>query len=143
MFALGELLGIPDAARSPTTGSRAIRDGFEDREYGGWFAEDPAGVPRQGGLRALVRAARRAPARRSPARPAARAARGGGGGDDAPLLVGGAKAPPGGVGRRGEQTEPYRGANANMHMVEAFLAAGDATGEPRWFDRARCGSPSG
>ena len=23
-----------------------------------------------------------------------------------------------------------------MHMVEAFLAAGDATGDPAWFDRA-------
>ena len=34
------------------------------------------------------------------------------------------------------EPEPYRGANANMHMVEAFLAAGDATGEPRWAARA-------
>ena len=32
--------------------------------------------------------------------------------------------------------EPYRGANSSMHMVEAFLAAGDATGDPRWNDRA-------
>ena len=33
--------------------------------------------------------------------------------------------------------EDYRGANSSMHMVEAFLAAGDATGDPRWFERAR------
>jgi len=32
--------------------------------------------------------------------------------------------------------EDYRGANANMHMVEAFLAAGDATGDRVWADRA-------
>jgi mannose/cellobiose epimerase-like protein (N-acyl-D-glucosamine 2-epimerase family) len=32
--------------------------------------------------------------------------------------------------------EPYRGANSSMHMVEAYLAAGTATGDPRWFDRA-------
>lgn len=35
--------------------------------------------------------------------------------------------------------EPYRGANANMHSVEAFLAASDALGEPggaRWRERA-------
>lgn len=32
--------------------------------------------------------------------------------------------------------EPYRGANANMHAVEAFLAASDATGDGRWRDRA-------
>ncbi|MFE5332848.1 AGE family epimerase/isomerase [Embleya sp. NPDC056575] len=32
--------------------------------------------------------------------------------------------------------EPYRGANSNMHAVEAFLAAADATGEARWRERA-------
>jgi mannose/cellobiose epimerase-like protein (N-acyl-D-glucosamine 2-epimerase family) len=32
--------------------------------------------------------------------------------------------------------EPYRGANANMHMVEAFLAAYDATGDDVWAQRA-------
>jgi mannose/cellobiose epimerase-like protein (N-acyl-D-glucosamine 2-epimerase family) len=31
---------------------------------------------------------------------------------------------------------PYRGANANMHALEALLAAGEATGEERFFDRA-------
>ena len=30
----------------------------------------------------------------------------------------------------------YRGINANMHAVEALLSAADATGEPRWRDRA-------
>jgi mannose/cellobiose epimerase-like protein (N-acyl-D-glucosamine 2-epimerase family) len=32
--------------------------------------------------------------------------------------------------------DPYRGVNANMHAVEALLAASDATGDPRWRDRA-------
>lgn len=32
--------------------------------------------------------------------------------------------------------EPYRGANANMHVVEALLAAHDVTGEAIWRDRA-------
>ena len=32
--------------------------------------------------------------------------------------------------------EAYRGANANMHATEAFLAMGDATGEPIWHQRA-------
>ena len=32
--------------------------------------------------------------------------------------------------------EDYRGANSSMHMVEAFLAAGDATGDPQWYARA-------
>ena len=32
--------------------------------------------------------------------------------------------------------DPYRGQNANMHLVEALLAAFAATGEPRFLDRA-------
>ena len=32
--------------------------------------------------------------------------------------------------------EPYRGVNANMHTVEAFLAASDVTGDPLWRARA-------
>jgi sulfoquinovose isomerase len=33
-------------------------------------------------------------------------------------------------------TEGYRGANSNMHAVEAFLAAADATGDSWWVHRA-------
>ncbi|MBM6551468.1 AGE family epimerase/isomerase [Marinomonas ostreistagni] len=32
--------------------------------------------------------------------------------------------------------EDYRGANANMHATEAFLALWDATGEMKWLDRS-------
>jgi mannose/cellobiose epimerase-like protein (N-acyl-D-glucosamine 2-epimerase family) len=34
-------------------------------------------------------------------------------------------------------TEDYRGANANMHSVEAFIAVADATGNDLWIDRAQ------
>lgn len=34
------------------------------------------------------------------------------------------------------RSEDYRGVNANMHTVEAYLAAADVTGERRWLDRA-------
>ena len=33
-------------------------------------------------------------------------------------------------------SEPYRGANSNMHSVEAYLAAADASGDRTWRDRA-------
>lgn len=33
-------------------------------------------------------------------------------------------------------TEDYRGANANMHTLEASLAAWDATTDPRWLEKA-------
>lgn len=32
--------------------------------------------------------------------------------------------------------DPYRGLNANMHAVEALLAAGDVTADPAWHERA-------
>ncbi|GEP33488.1 N-acylglucosamine 2-epimerase [Nocardioides szechwanensis] len=32
--------------------------------------------------------------------------------------------------------DPYRGINANMHTVEALLAAGDVTGDQTWHERA-------
>jgi sulfoquinovose isomerase len=35
-----------------------------------------------------------------------------------------------------EVLDPYRGMNANMHTVEAYLAAADATGDGRWAERA-------
>ena len=35
-----------------------------------------------------------------------------------------------------DDPEPYRGANANMHAVEAFLAVGDALDEDVWHHRA-------
>jgi len=34
------------------------------------------------------------------------------------------------------ESEPYRGANSNMHSVEAYLAAGDVTGDAVWHARA-------
>jgi mannose/cellobiose epimerase-like protein (N-acyl-D-glucosamine 2-epimerase family) len=41
-----------------------------------------------------------------------------------------------GLDRRLDEPDPYRGANSSMHMVEAFLAAGDVTRDPRWHTRA-------
>lgn len=38
--------------------------------------------------------------------------------------------------RTWSQTEDYRGANSNMHTVEAFLAAGQVTGDGTWTQRA-------
>lgn len=35
-----------------------------------------------------------------------------------------------------DSVDPYRGINANMHSVEAFLAAADVTGDVAWLRRA-------
>lgn len=34
------------------------------------------------------------------------------------------------------EVEMYRGANSNMHSVEAYLVTGDVTGDPVWHDKA-------
>ena len=39
VFALGHLLGIPGCGLLADHGLHAIRETFEDREYGGWFSE--------------------------------------------------------------------------------------------------------
>lgn len=38
--------------------------------------------------------------------------------------------------REWSRLDPYRGVNANMHTVEAYLAAGDVLGDVRWHERA-------
>ncbi|WP_193606721.1 AGE family epimerase/isomerase [Nocardioides lijunqiniae] len=38
--------------------------------------------------------------------------------------------------RTWSELDPYRGVNANMHTVEALLAAGDVSGDPTWHLRA-------
>ena len=134
VFALGELLGEPDCAAFADHGLAAIATAFADAEHGGWRTQ--AGVPGKAAYdHAFVLLAGAS---------AALAGRPGG----ATLLDRAAGvidahfwAEDEGACRESwddawREPEPYRGANANMHMVEAFLAAGDATGEPRGAARA-------
>ena len=134
VFALGELLGEPDCAAFADHGLEAIATAFADPEHGGWHAQ-AGGSGKAAYDHAFVLLAGAS---------AALAGRPGG----APLLDAAAAvidarfwAEDEGACRESwddawQVSEPYRGANANMHMVEAFLAAGDATGEPRWAARA-------
>ena len=139
VFALGELIGHPGCGPLVDHGLTAIRSGFEDHEHGGWFPE----VTPEGPVRTdkeayphsfvLLAAASAAMAGHATA-PALL---------DEAIAVIEARfwAEDEGACReawdRGwEEPEAYRGANANMHMVEAFLAAGDATGDARWYERA-------
>ncbi|TMM04221.1 MAG: AGE family epimerase/isomerase [Actinobacteria bacterium] len=138
VFALGELLGHPGSRPLVDHGLAAI-GAFADREHGGWFSE----VDRDGPVRSvkeayshafvLLAAASATVAGHDDGRSLL---------DDAISVVlerfwdeqDGASVD---VWDRGwSQPEDYRGANANMHMLEAFLAVGDATGEPVWFARA-------
>jgi len=138
VFALGDLLGQPGCGPLADHGLVALRGRFADREQGGWFPEVVDGGPRTDKEAyphsfVLLAAASSAIAGREPAAALL---------EDACRVVEqrfwseeeGACLE---SWDRGWTTpEPYRGANANMHMVEAFLAAGDATGDPAWYARA-------
>jgi mannose/cellobiose epimerase-like protein (N-acyl-D-glucosamine 2-epimerase family) len=134
VFALGELLGLPDCAELAGHGLESLRSRFRDAAHGGWFSELP-GDRKEAYPHAFVLLA---------------AATGAIAGHQAAaaLLEEAIEAvelrfwseEEGACleswDRAWGEPEPYRGANANMHMVEAFLAAGDATGDSTWYGRA-------
>jgi mannose/cellobiose epimerase-like protein (N-acyl-D-glucosamine 2-epimerase family) len=138
VFALGDLMGQPGCGPLADHGVAALGDRFADRERGGWYPELLESGPR-GDKEAyphsfvLLAAASSTIA----GRPGAAGLL-----EDACGVVErwfwsdeeGACLEA--WDRDWMTPEPYRGANANMHMVEAFLAAGDATGDAAWYRRA-------
>jgi sulfoquinovose isomerase len=135
VFALGELMGQPGCGPLADHGLWALRERFADPEYGGWLPEPGAGSAKEAYQHSfvLLAAASGAIAGRAPAAALL---------EDALRVVeqrfwleeDGACLE---SWDRGWTTpESYRGANANMHLVEAFLAAGDAIGEAEWYGRA-------
>jgi mannose/cellobiose epimerase-like protein (N-acyl-D-glucosamine 2-epimerase family) len=139
VYALGHLLGVPGSRAVATRAMVALRTSLHDEEYGGWYASlAPDGAPdttKSAYAHAFVVLA---------------ASTGTVAGiDGARELLDDALAvlderfwePAAGLSadewdRTWTTLDPYRGVNANMHTVEALLAAGDATGEVRWHDRA-------
>ncbi len=137
VFALGQRLGRADAAGLVEHGLAALAGPLRDRRHGGWFAAidgAPDGSRKDAYTHAfVVLAAASAVAAGHDARALL---------DDALGVIlerfwdddAGAA-----VDRRSRdwaEVEPYRGANANMHLVEALLAAADATGDGAWRERA-------
>lgn len=140
VFALAHLMGVPDMAGPCDHGLTALQEDFADPQHGGWFAELIDGKPSRTDKEAYSHAfvilalASATLAGRPGAEPAlARALD----------LVAARfwREDEGAVcdswNRDWSTCEPYRGANANMHMVEAFLAAADATGDDLWRRRAQ------
>ncbi|RCV49552.1 N-acyl-D-glucosamine 2-epimerase [Marinitenerispora sediminis] len=136
VFSLAHLRGEPGAGALADHGLAALRGPLRDHEHGGWFSSaDPAATEKAGYEHAFVVLA--AASATAAARPGA-----------ADLLaealdVVGTRFWEPREGRCLEswdrtwtEPEPYRGANSNMHMVEAFIAAGDVTGDPAWRQRA-------
>lgn len=138
VFAMGAQLGVPGAAALAQAAMSGLTGPLHDRVHGGWFAEVGATVPAAGKScydHAFVVLA---------ASSAVHAELDGASQlfdeatttferhfwDDSVGLC---------VDRwddRFESLDPYRGLNANMHAVEAMLAAASVTADPVWIARA-------
>jgi len=138
VFALGDLMGQPGCGPLADHGLASLAGRFADSEHGGWFPELLGFVgrgPKEAYPHSFVLLA--AASSTIAGRPHAPELL-----DDVCRVVDerfwaeqeGACLES--WDRAWTVAEPYRGANANMHMVEAFLAAGDATGDSVWHDRA-------
>ncbi|WP_430868055.1 AGE family epimerase/isomerase [Demequina aurantiaca] len=138
-YSLGTLLGRPGCAPLVDHGLESLRDNFADTVNGGWFSsintDGPVDRSKQAYAHAFVLLAT------SSATVAAR--------PGADLLLQEAMAvhldrfwcEDEGMALEGwdeawTESESYRGVNANMHTVEAYLAVADATGDPAWRSRA-------
>jgi mannose/cellobiose epimerase-like protein (N-acyl-D-glucosamine 2-epimerase family) len=139
VFALGVLLGIPGCAELCDHGLAALMDDFADPEHDGWYAELQDGRPSRPDKEAysfafvvLAMSSAVVAGRPGAAEGLRRAL--------ALVELRFWREDEGAVCEAWDPawrtSEAYRGANANMHMVEAFLAAADATGEPLWRARA-------
>ena len=141
VFALAALHGRPGAAELVDHGVAALTGRFADPEHDGWFpALDPVtGAPSSDVkdayphafvvLAASSAAAARRPGARELLDEALRVSLEHFWDDDAGMIVES-------WDRAFTELEPYRGINANMHTVEAYLAAWGVTRDREWLDRA-------
>ncbi|MDQ1617641.1 MAG: sulfoquinovose isomerase [Actinomycetota bacterium] len=140
LFSLGDLLGRAGDADRADVGLASIDRDFGDEQHGGWFPRvepDGKAVPAKTAYEhafVMLAAASATVAQRPGAADLLERASGvvlqRFWDEDEGALLESWDAP-------WRAAEDYRGANANMHAVEAFLAAGDATGDRAWWERAR------
>lgn len=138
-FALASMLGRPGAATMVDHGLRALAENFHDEQNGGWYAHvnarGPVDSTKMAYAHAFVILAGSS---------AAAAGRPGG----TELLTEALAISLQHFWREDEgmvveswdaafnTLEDYRGVNANMHTVEAYLAAAEVTGDDVWLERA-------
>ena len=134
-FALAHIQGVPGYAHLVDHGLAALQGPLRDAQHGGWFAD----ARREGGKSAYLHAfvALAASSAQLAGRPAAQALLG----EAIRVLEQHFWSEEEGALREyfngdWREEEAYRGANSNMHGVEAFLALADATGEVHWLQRA-------
>ncbi|WP_149203178.1 AGE family epimerase/isomerase [Actinotalea subterranea] len=142
VFALGSLLGRPGCGALADHGLAALAGRFKDARHGGWFAavgpDGPEGADAElkGAyphafvvLATASAAAAGRPGARELLDEALAVSLEHFWDDEAGMVVES-------WDRTFSTSEEYRGVNANMHTVEAYLAAADVTGDRAWLDRA-------
>ncbi len=139
VYSLSHLMGRPGDAALVDHGVSALQDRFRDEKFGGWFStvgrDGPADDSKSAYAHAFVILA--ASSAVAAARPGARDVL------DHALDVSEERFWDEEAGMVRESfsrdwsvEEDYRGLNANMHTVEAYLAASDVTADLRWLRRA-------
>ncbi len=139
VFALGQLLGRPGCAAMVDHGVAALRERFRDPRHSGWYAGVGAGGPTTGAKTAYEHAfvVLAAASATTADRPSASSLL-----DDAldVMINRFWDADYGMVVEEWDESfstlDDYRGVNANMHTVEALLAAADVTNDRGLLDRA-------
>lgn len=137
-FAMAHVRGIPGCAALVDHGIAALAGPLRDARYGGWFSgplDDGSRTDKQAYLHAFVALA---------ASSAVVAGRTGAQellSDAIQIIQARFWSEEEGAMRESfardwSAEEEYRGANSNMHSVEAFLALADVTGDGQWLDRA-------
>jgi sulfoquinovose isomerase len=140
-YSLGHLLGHPGSARLVEHGLRALRTRFHDDEFGGWFAALGADGT------TIKDSAKHTYGHAFVLLAASAASQAGFDSDDLTteasaifdrhLFEPNQRLCTDTWDRRWEHCDEYRGMNANMHTVEAFLGAFSATSNPTFFERAK------
>jgi mannose/cellobiose epimerase-like protein (N-acyl-D-glucosamine 2-epimerase family) len=138
-YSLSHLMGRPGDGALVDHGLAALRGRFRDAEHGGWFAAVDAKGPKDSAKEAyghafvILAAASATAAERPGARElledALEISEERFWDDDAGMVRES-------FTRDWSTGEKYRGTNANMHTVEAYLAAADALGSAQWLRRA-------
>lgn len=138
VYSLGSLLDIPGAADLADTALAGLTGRLHDDEHGGWVSSIARDGTVDGTKSAYTTAFVLLAASTSSVagRPAAPALLG-----EAVDVLDRFRTESGLYAERWDRAwtrlDDYRGVNANMHLVESFLAAADATGDRSFLDRAQ------
>lgn len=135
-YSLAAMMGVTGADELADHGLRALLDGpLRDHEHGGWFEDERQESRKEAYIHAFVALAAASASIAKRPRAAELCAVSTDIIDQYFWLEDEAVMAPS-FAADWHDCEDYRGANANMHATEAFLALWDATGDEKWLNRS-------